>query len=152
MLAERDLTTSIRYINNLGTTGTSRLRAWTESTDQTLHWADPKGEHMMDSMNTAHYLGPIPAVAHLHGGEVPAELDGGPDAWFTSDRLQPRPRLLFRCRHRRRQCRHLQLPQHPGSAPIWFHDHALGVTRLNVYAGLAGAYLITDPALTSRRA
>ena len=37
-------------------------------------------------------------------------------------------------------------PNTQEAAPIWFHDHALGLTRLNVYAGLAGAYLITDPA------
>ena len=30
------------------------------------------------------------------------------------------------------------------AATIWYHDHAFGVTRLNVYAGLAGYYLITD--------
>jgi FtsP/CotA-like multicopper oxidase with cupredoxin domain len=33
------------------------------------------------------------------------------------------------------------------AAPIWFHDHTLGATRLNVYAGLAGAYYIVDPTL-----
>ena len=31
---------------------------------------------------------------------------------------------------------------------IWFHDHLLGGTRINVYAGMAGAYPIIDPALT----
>lgn len=30
------------------------------------------------------------------------------------------------------------------SAPLWYHDHALGLTRLNVYAGLAGMYLLQD--------
>jgi len=38
-------------------------------------------------------------------------------------------------------------PNTQEAAPIWFHDHALGITRLNVYAGLAGAYFIQDPAL-----
>jgi len=33
----------------------------------------------------SNYDGPIPACVHLHGGEVPPVLDGGPDAWFTSD-------------------------------------------------------------------
>jgi spore coat protein A len=27
---------------------------------------------------------------------------------------------------------------------LWYHDHAIGQTRLNVYAGLAGAYIIRD--------
>jgi len=35
-------------------------------------------------MPMTNYAGPIPAVPHLHGGEVPPELDGGPDAWFLS--------------------------------------------------------------------
>ena len=42
----------------------------------------------------------------------------------------------------------LQYPNTQEAAPIWFHDHMLGATRLNVYAGLAGAYLIHDPELT----
>ena len=29
---------------------------------------------------------------------------------------------------------------------LWYHDHALGVTRLNVMSGLAGFYLVRDPA------
>jgi FtsP/CotA-like multicopper oxidase with cupredoxin domain len=151
VLAERDLTTSIRYINNLGTTGTSRLRAWVESTDQTLHWADPKGEHMMGSMNMANYLGPIPAVAHLHGGEVPAELDGGPDAWFLS---QPATDYTTHGAGYHSlegtaadNSATYNYPNTQEAANIWFHDHALGITRLNVYAGLAGAYLLSDPLL-----
>ena len=32
------------------------------------------------------------------------------------------------------------------STTLWYHDHALGITRLNVYAGLAGFYLIRDEA------
>ncbi len=39
-------------------------------------------------------------------------------------------------------------PNSQQAAPLWFHDHTLGATRLNVYAGLAGAYLLTDPAQT----
>ena len=72
----------MRFINNLGETAPTKLTAWTTSTDQTLHWADPKGEGM--TMPMTNYVGPIPAVPHLHGGEVPPELDGGPDAWFLS--------------------------------------------------------------------
>jgi len=39
-------------------------------------------------------------------------------------------------------------PNGQEAAPIWFHDHMLGATRLNVYAGLAGGYIITEPAST----
>ena len=37
----------------------------------------------------------------------------------------------------------LRLPERPGGAPVWFHDHMLGATRLNVYAGIAGGYYPT---------
>ncbi|BDG02487.1 multicopper oxidase family protein [Anaeromyxobacter oryzae] len=37
-------------------------------------------------------------------------------------------------------------PNSQEASPIWFHDHTLGATRLNVYAGLAGAYYVVDPA------
>jgi len=93
------------------------------------------------------YDGPIPACVHIHGGEVPPWLDGGPDAWFTSDGLHKghayytRPGVpaagneaVYR------------YPNGMETALIWFHDHTLGATRLNVYAGLAGGYLVTDPA------
>jgi FtsP/CotA-like multicopper oxidase with cupredoxin domain len=94
----------------------------------------------------SHYDGPIPAVVHLHGGEVPPVLDGGPDAWFTSDGAYkghgyysyPGTDLGNQAVYR--------YPNTQEGAPIWFHDHTLGATRLNVYAGLAGGYLITDPA------
>ncbi len=28
---------------------------------------------------------------------------------------------------------------------LWYHDHAMGINRLNVYAGLAGMVLVRDP-------
>ena len=43
-------------------------------------------------------------------------------------------------------------PNGQQEATIWFHDHALGLTRLNVYAGLAGLYPILDPARAKRAA
>jgi FtsP/CotA-like multicopper oxidase with cupredoxin domain len=35
-----------------------------------------------------------------------------------------------------------QYPNHNRASTIWYHDHALGMTRLNVYAGPAGFYLV----------
>ncbi len=89
---------------------------------------------------------PIAAVPHLHGGEQPAEIDGGPDAWWTSDGdhfghkyysfdgAGPNAALY-------------KYPNLQEAAPLWFHDHTLGVTRLNVFAGLAGTYYVQDRAL-----
>jgi len=99
--------------------------------DQTLHWADPL--MLMDPLNINPYLDEIPAVVHLHGGEVPPLSDGGPDSWFTPGNVKrghafnPEPYTY---------------PNTQEAATLWYHDHALGVTRLNVYAGMAGFYFL----------
>ncbi|HEV8337190.1 MAG TPA: multicopper oxidase domain-containing protein [Candidatus Polarisedimenticolia bacterium] len=67
-------------------------------------------------------------VVHLHGGHVPAAFDGYPESTF----LPGDPPVTY------------TYPNDQQAGFIWFHDHALGVTRLNVYMGLAGAYLIRD--------
>jgi FtsP/CotA-like multicopper oxidase with cupredoxin domain len=160
IVARRHTPTKVTFLNELGHTATSNVLAYTRSTDQTLHWADPlnaEGNHCAHQAAMSpgeppvgecaqNYAGPIPAVVHLHGGEVPPQLDGGPDAWFTSDgsakghgyHSYPGTGLANDAVYR--------YPNAQEAAPIWFHDHTLGATRLNVYAGLAGAYLITDPA------
>ncbi|MDH4209222.1 MAG: copper oxidase, partial [Anaerolineae bacterium] len=148
IVATRGIPTKMTFVNNLGDTSASQITAWLTSTDQTLHWADPK----MEMGSLVNYAGPIPAVVHLHGGEVPPQLDGGPDAWFLSSTTTPGGY---------NQHGHAYY-SFPGAAPneaiyaypnsqeganIWFHDHALGITRLNVYAGMAGAYIIDEPDL-----
>ncbi|UCF18616.1 MAG: copper oxidase, partial [Gemmatimonadota bacterium] len=122
ILAARGTPTAVTYVNNLGSTPTN-IQAWDTSTDRTLHWADPLGE----GMQMTNYSGPIPAVPHLHGGEVPPILDGGPDAWYTSDGLysghgyyshglnqgDPAPGNYAVYRY----------PNTQEAANIWFHDH-----------------------------
>jgi len=165
IVATRDVPTQVRYVNNLGNTATTNVPLWQEdievgATDQTIHWADP----LNDSMNLCnhtevngespegdceeHYSGPIPAVPHLHGGEVPPVLDGGPDAWFTSDGIYHGP--SYYTYHPATDANNESVYRYPNvqeAAPLWFHDHLLGGTRINVYCGLAGAYVLTDPAL-----
>ena len=95
----------------------------------------------------------IPAVPHLHGGEVPPAIDGGPDAWFTSDGLLQGHDYYTNPNVQLTEPTHGQVaysyPNTQGAAPIWFHDHTLGATRLNVYAGTAGGYYVLDPAQES---
>lgn len=67
------------------------------------------------------------AVVHLHGGHVPPEVDGYPEAT-----LLPGQAVTY------------AYPNRQSPATLWYHDHALGITRLNVYLGLAGMYLIRD--------
>ena len=77
---------------------------------------------------------PVRAVVHIHGAQALPEHDGYPDAWTTPD---GKTGALFKS-----NTNHFQNAQ-PGST-LWYHDHAMGITRLNVYAGLAGFYLIRD--------
>jgi spore coat protein A, manganese oxidase len=76
----------------------------------------------------------VRTVVHVHGAKVLPESDGYPEAWITADgRTGPTYDLS---------------PSHyPNDQPattLWYHDHALGITRLNVVAGLAGVYVIRD--------
>jgi spore coat protein A len=152
IVATRDNPTEIKYVNMLGTTGSSNMGFWKTSIDQSLHWADPNNQGIKPG-NTALYTGPIPAVPHLHGGEIPPQIDGGPDAWFYDPALQPagydiQGHAYYSSGNVTVNTGGYSIYRYPNTqeaAPLWFHDHLLGATRLNVYAGLAGAYLLTDP-------
>jgi spore coat protein A len=62
------------------------------------------------------------------------ESDGYPDSWCTPDgKLGAVP-----------AANPSHYPNDQAATTLWYHDHALGITRLNVYAGLAGLYLIRD--------
>ena len=102
--------------------------------DQTLHWADP----LMQMPNFNPYTGPVPLVTHLHGGEVETASDGGPDTWFTPNFAIKGPDWVKET---------YSYPNGQPATTLWYHDHALGITRLNVYMGLAGFYLLRDPAV-----
>jgi spore coat protein A, manganese oxidase len=168
-VTSRGTPSAINYINNLGSTRTTNLGVWRYSIDQTLHWAAPNG---MQMGNLTNYDGPIPAVPHKHGGEEPAAVDGGPEAWFLSDPatwaspgFTYPPAWDVYAKHglgyytynynaatkaandnnNFSLYRHLNQQE---AGPEWFHDHLLGGTRVNVYCGLAGASLQTDTTQT----
>ena len=74
-----------------------------------------------------------PTVMHLHGGVTPADSDGHPEQMISPGQTVT---------HR--------FPQRQEAAHMWYHDHAMGFTRLNVYAGLAGMYFLRDEFDTGR--
>jgi spore coat protein A, manganese oxidase len=76
----------------------------------------------------------VRTVVHLHGAQVMPESDGYPDAWVTSDGKAGAVA----------GANPAHFPNQQAATTLWYHDHALGITRLNVYAGLAGFYLIRD--------
>jgi spore coat protein A len=83
------------------------------------------GHHVPDKV--------VRTVVHLHGGITPSEHDGFPE-WMW----EPGEAALYEYPN----------PDHQGDgAMLWYHDHAMGNTRLNVYAGLQGFYLLRNQAL-----
>jgi len=76
----------------------------------------------------------VRTVTHIHGAQVLPDSDGYPDAWVTSDGKTGSAFASNPTHH----------PNEQSATTLWYHDHALGITRLNVYAGLAGMYLIRD--------
>ena len=83
------------------------------------------------------YTGPLPDSVHIHGGEVPPASDGGPDSWFTQGNATTGIGFSGNT---------LDYPNGQEEATIWFHPHGFGITRLNVFAGMAGVYAIMDAA------
>jgi bilirubin oxidase len=131
--------------------------------DPALHWANPPGGsggrdgHSMFRSTPGAYSGPVPVVTHLHGGRNTEESDGYPEAWYLPEAIDIPAGYAqggsFYDVYRHKAEAAYDVTWDPGeavfqyankerAATFWFHDHALGVTRLNVYAGLAGFYLL----------
>ncbi|KAH7404016.1 hypothetical protein KP509_15G005700 [Ceratopteris richardii] len=98
-------------------------------------------EHIFTVDNTLETAKPnagVPTVVHLHGGVTEPESDGSALAWFTNG---------FRERGERWRKAVYLYHNAAETGTMWYHDHALGYTRLNLLAGLIGAYKIVNPRL-----
>ena len=119
--------------------------------DPTIHWANPNNMAMdMAAANAPPYppgytdaQASVAIVAHLHGGETASASDGHPDAWFTADGKHGPAYSSVVSTEANAVAYEYPNAQQP--ATLWYHDHALGLTRLNVLSGLAGFYIITNP-------
>jgi spore coat protein A len=140
--AQRGTPTTVRYINNLPLPNSSHLEPLL-TIDQTIHWADPLNTGSSMHMGSFQpYQGTIPTVIHLHGAEVPSASDGAPEAWFTQDGLHGKGySTLFSTLKNAAVFRY---PNTQQSTTLWFHDHTLGIVRINIFAGLAAMYFIRD--------
>jgi len=144
----------VKWINNLNASG--KMLSHLFPVDPSIHWADPNNLGMMmpppGGFPTTpppfppgfpNVQTPIPIVTHLHGGEVPSGSDGGPEQWWTQNGIHghdynttittdPNAAVYY-------------YPNEQLPTTLWYHDHALGITRINVMSGLAGFYLLRDP-------
>jgi FtsP/CotA-like multicopper oxidase with cupredoxin domain len=125
--------------------------------DQTLHWANPLRQCRVGPPRTdcsgidpAPYTGPVPIVTHVHGAHVDGHSDGYPEAWWLpvasdsaglatsgtvfDDATGTNDGNVGYADYEYRQ-------DQPATT-LWYHDHTLGMTRSNVYAGPAGFWLV----------
>ena len=132
--------------------------------DPTLHWANPPGGTDGRDMRPTFtetpgpYTGPVPTVTHVHGAVgVGDESDGYAEAWYLPaannipagyatkgtwyDFFAGKAGVNYGATWGSGFAT-FQYPNHNRASTIWYHDHALGMTRLNVYAGPAGFYII----------
>ena len=132
--------------------------------DPTLHWANPPGGKTgRDTRPTftgtpGRYTGPVPMIPHVHGAiGVGDESDGYAEAWWLPDAHNIPSGYanrgtwynFFKRKAERKfgvawgpGFATFQYPNDQRASTIWDHDHTLGMTRLNVYAGPAGFFII----------
>ncbi len=159
--AKADRSVRVKWINDLKDPHTGNFLSHILPVDPTLHWANPPGgldgRDMRPMFENAPdpYLGPVPIVTHVHGAHTHQESDGYPEAWFLPEAANIPAGFagtgtfydIFK------ESSALGGLWHPGAAvfeypnnqratTLWYHDHTLGMTRLNVYAGPAGFYVI----------
>ena len=130
--------------------------------DQTLHWANPAKDCIVGAARTdcrgaspLPYTGPVPMIVHVHGAETTEESDGYPEAWYLPNASNipagyARGGSFFDTFKNESPIGAewtpgsavFQYPNDQEATTLWYHDHSLGMTRTNVYAGPAGFYLL----------
>jgi FtsP/CotA-like multicopper oxidase with cupredoxin domain len=124
--------------------------------DQTLHWANPPGGiagRDKRGLNPDPYMGPVPIVTHVHGAHTAEDSDGYAEAWYLPDAKDTPAGYAttgtfydyFRAKYGHNWKPGTAAFKYPNDQPattLWYHDHTLGMTRLNVYAGPAGFWLV----------
>ena len=150
----------VQWINDLVDAGGDFL-SHLLAVDPTVHWANPPGGETGRDMRPTFestpgpYTGPVPITTHLHGGDTQDHSDGYAEAWYLpAARNIPDGFATEGSRYEYfRERSPLGDSWGPGNAvfeyandqratTMWYHDHTLGITRLNVYAGPAGFYLL----------
>ncbi len=123
--------------------------------DTNLHWCySLHGDSSANGVDYSQYSiaeNGVPIITHLHGGHSDFQYDGNPEFFYGPEGMN--------------QVVGPQWDAVPGgftekfrydndviAGNLWYHDHALGITRLNVYAGLAGFYFVRDQFDTGVRA
>ena len=135
--------------------------------DRSLHWANPEQLPCTNAAKTKDcrpdpangnilqkaYKGPVPIVTHVHGAHVGPESDGYPEAWWLPaagnipNGYATTGTLVNQYGPATNNVPGVGSFTYPNTQPsttLWYHDHTLGMTRNNVYAGPAGFWLIRE--------
>jgi spore coat protein A len=166
--AKHNTPVRIRWINEL-VDGDGHYLPHLLAVDQTLHWANPPGGESERDMRPTFlttpgaYTGPVPIVTHVHGMTgVGDESDGYAEAWFLpvagnipadhategtwyqffKNKAEGKGYVSPGATEWQTGSAVFQYPNTQRASTAWYHDHTLGMTRLNVYAGPAGFYII----------
>ena len=99
--------------------------------DESLHWAYSLPGYELNSIAA----NGVPIVPHLHGGHTDFQFDGNPEFFFSPGWGVRGPQWVEK---------KFIYDNSQSAGTLWYHDHALGITRLNVYAGMAGFYILRD--------
>ena len=170
--ATRGTPVQVKWVNNLAveTDTTNHVYDLNQplshmfTVDPTLHWADPTNptpgtmrmwdtfpttvpgiftNTMTNPPTTVNAQTPVPLVTHLHGAETQSYYDGGPEQWFTPTGVHGQDYATYG-ESTDANAAVYYYPNSQRGATLWYHDHALGITRINVMSGLAGFYLLSD--------
>jgi spore coat protein A len=128
-----DAPLEIKWLNNLTGPGGEPLPHLLPI-DTSLHWAySLHGYEQYSIANNG-----VPLVPHVHGGKNDSPFDGNPEYFFSPGQAVKGPRYVTN------KYRVGGPDWNDAAGMMWYHDHALGITRMNVYAGLAGFFPLRD--------
>jgi FtsP/CotA-like multicopper oxidase with cupredoxin domain len=99
--------------------------------DESFHWAyslHGYEDYTIEEDGT-------PISPHVHGGHNDAAFDGNPEFFFSPEFGVKGPQWTHKT---------YKYDNSQSAGLLWYHDHAMGITRTNVYAGLAGFYVVRD--------
>lgn len=153
----------VKWVNELKDAFTGEFLPHLLAVDQTLHWANPGGGIFgRDTRPTFEdtpfaYGGPVPIVTHVHGAHTYEDSDGYAEAWYLPTATNiPFGYATVGSKYEEFKAKAavrsglswpggtsvFDYPNDQAATTLWYHDHTLGMTRLNVYAGPAGFYLL----------
>ena len=130
---QKDVETQVRWTNKLVSKNGKPLPHLLP-VDESAHWCYSLPGYEQYSIAKDG----VPTIAHLHGGHSDFQYDGNPEFFMSPGRKVVGPQWGGNAE------KVFTYSNDQVAGNLWYHDHALGITRLNVYAGLAGFYFVRD--------